>query len=423
MAATAALLTQSTMRSQSQPAGAAAPQSKSRPAQPPRQQAATASGSSSANASAQAAVVKEYCSTCHNDRVKTGGLSLENADLSRVGEKPALWEKVVRKLRAGLMPPPGVRRPDLESYERLTVWMENELNRNALGKVNPGAMGAVHRLNRMEYARAVKDLLDVEINPADLLPTDDSSDGFDNQADTLTTSSTLLEAYVKAASQISKIAVGRWTAPAESTYIPPEDTSQEHYIEGLPFGTRGGMLVRHTFPSDGEYRFYIQSLNNGTVIPGEQLIVTVDGVTAKSYDWDSLGAPNPFLNNRIEMHLDFRMPVKGGAHDIGVTFLQTNNRPSLDIYRHFSRSTLDNYTVRGYTYYPAVGYLKIAGPFDATVAKDTPSRRRIFLCRPAIANAERPCAHRLIPNPARRALRGADHRDAGAPGFSTTGYR
>jgi hypothetical protein len=332
-------------------------------------------------------------------------LSLENADTAHIGEDPKLWEKVVRKLRAGLMPPPGIRRPDAESYDRLTAWLENELDRSAAGKVNPGTVGAIHRLNRIEYARAVKDLLEVEVNPAELLPVDDSSDGFDNQADTLTTSSTLLEAYVKAASQISKIAVGRWTSPAESTYIPPEDTSQEHYIEGLPFGTRGGMLVRHTFPSDGEYHFYIQSLNNGTVIPGEQLIVTVDGVTTKSFDWDSLGAPNPLTNNRIEMHVDFKMPVKAGAHDLGVTFLQTNNRPSLDIYRHFSRSTLDNYTVRGYTYYPAVGYLKIAGPFDAMVAADTPSRRKIFVCRPANAAEERPCAERIVATLARSAFR------------------
>jgi hypothetical protein len=210
---------------------------------------------------------------------------------------------------------------------------------------------------------------------------------------------------VKAASQISKIAVGRWTSPTESTYIPPDDTSQEHYVEGLPFGTRGGMLVRHTFPSDGNYHFYIQSLNNGTIIPGEQLVMTVDGVTMKSYDWDSLGAPNPLTNNRVEMHVDFAMAVKGGAHDIGVTFLQTNNRPSLDIYRHFSRSTLDNYTVRGYTFYPAIGYFKIAGPFDATVAADTPSRRKIFICRPAHAGQERPCAERIISILARRAFR------------------
>jgi len=349
--------------------------------------------------------MNEYCVTCHNDRGRTGGLSLESADLSHIGEKPELWEKVVRKLRAGLMPPPAVRRPDLESYERLTTWLENELDRSAVGNVNPGSMGGIHRLNRIEYARAVKDLLDVEVNSADLLPVDDSSDGFDNQADTLTTSSTLLEAYVRAASQISKIAVGHWTSPAESTYIPPEDTSQEQYLEGLPFGTRGGMLVRHTFPSNGEYHFYIQSLNNGTVIPGEQLIVTVDSITTKSFDWDSLGAPNPLTNNRIEMHVDFRMPVKAGAHDIGVTFLQTNHRPSLDIYRHFSRSTLDNYTVRGYTFYPAVGYLRIAGPFDATVAADTPSRRKIFVCRPANRAEERPCAERIVSTLARRAFR------------------
>src|ERR1041385_6834631 len=144
IAATVALLTQSAMRSQPQSVRAAAAQS-------PRQHAAPASPSPSANASSQGALMKEYCGTCHNDRLKVGGFSLENVDVSRVGANPELWEKVVRKLRAGLMPPPGIRRPDLESYERLTVWLENELDRSAAGKVNPGAMG-IHRLNRIEYA-------------------------------------------------------------------------------------------------------------------------------------------------------------------------------------------------------------------------------------------------------------------------------
>ncbi|HJT86410.1 MAG TPA: DUF1592 domain-containing protein [Bryobacteraceae bacterium] len=399
LAAAAVVLT---LRLASQPvADAAPPQGKARAAEQSRPPAVA---SAPANAAAEQALIKQYCVGCHNDKVKTGGLSLESADLSRVGEKPELWEKVVRKLRAGLMPPPGMRRPDWESYQGLAVWLEDQLDRSATGKINPGAMG-IHRLNRIEYADAVHDLLNVEINPADLLPVDDSSDGFDNQADTLTTSSTLLEAYVKAASQISKIAVGRWNSPAESTYVPPDDTSQENYIEGLPFGTRGGMLVRHTFPTDGEYHFYIQSLNNGTNVPGEQLLVTVDGVTLKSFDWDSLGAPNPLNNNRVEMHVDFRMPVKAGAHDIGVTFLQTDDRPSLDIYHHFSRSTLENYTVRGYTFYPAVGYLKIAGPFNPTGAADTPSRRKIFICRPSSPAEERPCAERIISTLARHAFR------------------
>ena len=362
-----------------------------------------APGTNSSATSVQRALLDQFCVGCHNQTARTGGLALDNADVGRAGENPQLWEKVVRKLRAGVMPPPGMRRPDPAAYEALTVWLENALDRSAAGRPNPGAMG-IHRLNRTEYAKAVYDLLDVEVNAAELLPVDDSSDGFDNQADTLAISPALLEAYVNAAAQISRVAVGRWTAPAESVYIPPADTSQEHYIEGLPFGTRGGMLIRHTFPSNGEYHLYIQSLNNGTNVPGEQLIVTIDGETVKSFDWDSLTVIS-LNNSRAEQHVDFSVAAKAGTHAVGVTFLQTNNRPSLDIYHHFSRSTLENYTVRGYTYYPAVGYVRIVGPFNAAGATDTPSIRKIFDCRPSGAKDEPACADQIISTLARRAFR------------------
>ena len=368
-----------------------------------RPQAQLQRAPAASTASAQQALIDQYCMSCHNQDAKAGGLVLNSADLPRVAENAELWEKVVRKLRAGLMPPPGVRRPDAASYEALTVWLENSLDRGAAARPNPGTLG-LHRMNRTEYANAVRDLLDLEIDAADLLPVDDSSDGFDNQADTLSISPTLLEAYVKAAAQVSRVAVGRWTAPTEKVYIPPADTSQEHHIEGLPFGTRGGMLLRHTFPADGEYHFYIQSLNNGTNVPGEKLIVTVNGETVKSFDWDSLTVRTT-NNNRAEQHVDFRVPAKAGTHTVGVTFLQTNSRPSLDVYRHFSRSTLENYTVRGYTYYPAVGYVRIAGPFEANGATDTPSIRKIFDCRPADASQEQSCAQQIISRLARRAFR------------------
>ncbi len=356
-----------------------------------------------AGVAGQRAVIDQYCVGCHNQRARTGGLALDGADLALVGQNAELWEKVVRKLRAGLMPPSGSRRPDPARHEALTAFLENELDRSAAGRPNPGAMG-IHRLNRTEYAKAVYDLLDLEVNAAELLPVDDSRDGFDNQADALTVSPTLLEAYVRAAAQISRTAVGRWTAVTEGTYVPPPDTSQEHFVPGLPFGTRGGMSIRHSFPADGEYRFYIQSLNNGTNIPGEQLIVTINGETVKTLDWDSLTVIT-LNNSRAEQHVDFSLPVKAGTHTVGVTFLQTNNRPSLDSYRHFSRSTLENYTVRGYTYYPAVGYVRIVGPLNPAGATDTPSIRKIFTCRPSNASEEAACANQIISALARRAFR------------------
>jgi hypothetical protein len=354
-------------------------------------------------ASSASAVLNEYCVSCHNQTLKTGGLALDNADLARVGQNAELWEKVVRKLRAGLMPPPGRRRPDPPAYDALTLWLENELDKGAAARLSPGAKG-MHRLNRTEYARAIYDLLGMEVNAAELLPTDDSRDGFDNQADALAVTPTLVEAYVKAAAHISRVAVGRWTSTTEGIYTPPSDTSQEHHIEGLPFGTRGGMLIRHNFLADGEYRFSIQSLNNGTNVPGEHLIVTVDGDVVKTFDWDAQTVIT-LNNSRPEQHMEFRTPVKAGTRAVGVTFLQTNNRPSLDIYHHFSRSTLENYTVRGYIYYPAVGYVKITGPFNAAGATDTPSIRKIFECRPSSPRDEPACADQIISKLARRALR------------------
>jgi mono/diheme cytochrome c family protein len=364
---------------------------------------AQATGAKAAPLETQRALLNQYCVTCHNQTLKTGGLTLDNVDLAHVPEKAELWETVVRKLRAGLMPPPGMRRPAPQAYDALTVWLENELDKNAVARLNPGGMG-MHRLNRTEYRKAIHDLLGLEVNAEELLPVDDSRDGFDNQADALAVSPTLLEAYVRAAAQISRMAVGRWTSTTEGVYVPPSDTSQENHIEGLPFGTRGGMLIRHNFPADGEYRFYIESLNNGTNIPGEQLIVTLNGETVKSLDWDAQTVTS-LNNSRSEQHMEFRSAVKAGTHTVGVTFLQTNNRPSLDIYRHFSRSTLENYTVRGYIYDPAVGYVKITGPFNATGATDTPSIRTVFECRPSSARDETACADRIISKLARRAFR------------------
>src|SRR6202790_5627759 len=193
------------------------------------------------------ALLDQYCVTCHNDKLRTANLSLQKLDLATVGDHPEVWEKVVRKLRAGLMPPPGIRRPPLAEYDGLRDWLENEIDRKAAGRVNPGSI-VLHRLNRTEYANAVRDLLDLEIDATTLLPPDDSARGFDNVAGSLTISPTLLEAYTTAATRIARMAVGYWKTPTVSAYVAPGDTSQNLHIEGLPLGTRGGMLIRHTFP-------------------------------------------------------------------------------------------------------------------------------------------------------------------------------
>src|SRR5262245_20587668 len=186
-----------------------------------------------ASAATQRALLDQYCVTCHNDRIKRANLTLEKLDLTTAGDHADLWEKVIRKLRAGVMPPPGVRRPPLAEYEALRDWLEAEVDRKAAGHTDPGSV-ILHRLNRTEYANVIRDLLDIEIDPAVYLPTDDSARGFDNVAGSLTISPTLLEAYTTAAARISRMAVGYWKSPTEANYIAPGDTSQNQHIEGLP---------------------------------------------------------------------------------------------------------------------------------------------------------------------------------------------
>jgi len=208
----------------------------------------------SASVSAQQAVITQYCVTCHSERAKAAGmdsarkLTLDNLDLGHVSQSPETWERVVRKLRAGMMPPSGARRPEPATLRGFITYLENELDRTAAEHMPPPGL---HRLNRTEYGNVIRDLLDLEIDPAKYLPSDDSTHGFDNIAGALGLSSTLVEAYVSAAQKISRLAIGEPTTPSLVVYRTPEDTSQDYHIEGLPFGTRGGMLIRHVFPSDG----------------------------------------------------------------------------------------------------------------------------------------------------------------------------
>ena len=245
--------------------GPASAQVTSGPTTAQRSPEGAALGTAAPSAAAERALLDQYCVTCHNDKTKTANFSLQNLDLATVGDHPELWEKVVRKLRAGLMPPPGVRRPPLAEYEGLRDFLEAEIDRKAAGRLNPGSI-VLHRLNRTEYANVIRDLLDLEIDATTLLPPDDSARGFDNVAGSLTISPTLLEAYTTAAARIARMAVGYWKTPTESAYIAPGDTSQNQHIEGLPFGTRGGMLVRHNFPADGEYTFSIQNFGLGSIM-------------------------------------------------------------------------------------------------------------------------------------------------------------
>src|SRR2546422_3360403 len=355
-----------------------------------------------ASATAQRALLDQYCVTCHNDRTRRANLTLEKLDLTTVGDNPQLWEKVVRKLRAGVMPPPGMRRPELTAYTGLTEWLEGQIDRQA--KVNPGTI-VLHRLNRAEYANAVRDLVDLEIDPATLLPADDSSRGFDNVAGSLTLSSTLLESYANAAGKVARMAVGYWKTPTERTYIAPSDTSQEYHIEGQPFGTRGGIVVNHVFPADGEYKFSLKEFVLGPYIGDEQIELNINGERTQLFEWNNLKGGNGGGDGDTGGGLEITVPVKAGTHRVGVTFVATNYRPSLDPAKHYARSTLENSRIAGFTNYPEVGLLKIQGPFNALRPVDSRSISKVFTCRPSSATQEEACAREIVTRLTRRAYR------------------
>src|SRR5437867_3591492 len=350
----------------------------------------------------QRALLDQYCVTCHNDRTKRANLSLEKLDLAtHVGENPQFWEKVVRKLRAGVMPPPGMRRPDFTAYTGLTEWLETEIDRKA--KTNPGTK-VLHRLNRAEYANAIRDLLDIEIDPATLLPPDDSSRGFDNVAGSLGLSPTLLESYANAAGKIARMAVGYWKTPTERTYIAPIDTTQEYQIEGQPFGTRGGMVVSHVFPADGEYKFSLKEFILGPYIGDEQIELNINGERTQLFEWNNLKVGNPGADGDTGGGLEITVPVKAGTHNVAVTFVATNYRPSLDLAKHYARSTLENSRIAGFTNYPEVGLLKVQGPFNALRPVGSRSLSKVFTCRPSSVSQEEACAREIVTTQVRRML-------------------
>jgi len=360
-------------------------------------------GQGGASATAERALLDRYCVTCHSDKLKTANLSLQNLDVSAAGDHPEVWEQVIRKLRAGMMPPPGMPRPPLAQYEQLRDWLEAQIDRKAAAHPNPGSV-VLHRLNRTEYANAIRDLLDLQVDVSTLLPPDDSARGFDNVAGSLTISPTLLEAYTTAATRIARTAVGYWKSPTAAAYIAPPDSSQNQHIEGLPFGTRGGMAVRHAFPSDGEYHFSVQNLGIGRFIPGETLEFLIDNekVTTREYKGVGLSANN---SSDRDGEIDISLPVKAGTHTVGVTFLATNYRPSLDYIRQYERKSLEDNPIPQLEYHPAVGILRIQGPFNPAEPQDSRSLRKVFTCHPASEAQESACAKEILTTLMRHAYR------------------
>jgi len=398
------------------------------PQQPP-------ASASSVAASPHQATLDRYCATCHNDRVKAGGLVLAGLDAARPASDAATWEKVVRKLRGRMMPPAGLPRPDETTYNALVSDLESSLDAAAASHPNPGRTDTFRRLSRVEYQNAIRDILDLDVDVSALLPKDDASHGFDNVANG-ELSPTLLERYLAAAQKVSRAAVGGpLPSPASHVVILPSDLTQEDHLEGLPLGSRGGTAVSYNFPLEGTYEIQIRlSRDRNENVEGltepQQVELTLDGQRVQIFGVK----PNRnqsgiyYADEAVDKDLHTRIHVSAGPHEVGVTFPrktfaleETERQPSL---AHFNMDRHPRVQIALYS-------VSIAGPFDAGTVTETPSRRRLFVCKPNFrdsgsgtrdsknsspGDAEDGCARQIVSSVARRAFRrGVTAADIDAP--------
>ena len=394
---------------------------------------------------AQQAFIAQYCVTCHNQGLQTGGLVLETADLGDVSADAETWEKVARKLHGGLMPPPGAPRPDRTASETFVSWLEARLDRAASAQPNPGRTETFHRLNRAEYRNAVRDLLGLDIDVASLLPADGSSYGFDNIAGVLQVPPTLMERYLTAAKNISRAAIGTPpSAPNYDVFRVPADLPQDDRLDGLPFGTRGGTLIRYNFPGDGEYTIRVRLAREavgagGVDVPRydvpQHLEVALDGerlqvFTLPATDRADLAprVPNPRPTrdqardeqppqpqprryrqadrSLVDADWQVRFFAEAGPRDVSVTFL--NRVPAL--LESLNEPYLHPYPAGGETLWGSrkgayLGRVDISGPFQVRGRGDTPSRQQIFRCYPVDSSEEPACARTILSTLTRRAYR------------------
>jgi hypothetical protein len=359
----------------------------------------------------QRALLDRYCVTCHNDRLKTAGLILEKADLAHPPEGAEVWEKVIRRLRAGTMPPAGMPRPDKAAANTLASYLENSIDAAAAAKPSVAGMGP-RRMNRTEYANAVRDLLGVNVDASTLLPADDENAGFDNVG--LKTSPILLERYMSAAWNVSRLAVGDGSIqPSEWNFRARPDLSQNAHIPGLPLGTQGGLITKHVFPLDGEYEFRVKlwrtAFDNirGLEEP-HQVEITVDGerVYLGSFggaeDYAASAKSGGEAAEAMDNRLVARAPVKAGEHTLAITFLTKGDFLTYDRLQPFERTTEDILNFYGR---PHLDRLIVKGPFNAKAGGDTASRRKIFVCRPTKPADEIPCARKIIGGLTKQAFR------------------
>jgi hypothetical protein len=356
-------------------------------------------------------VVKQYCTGCHNDKTKSGQLSLASYDVAKADQTPDVTEKMIRKLRAGMMPPPGARRPEPAVLNAFVSSLENSVDAAAAVRPNPGRR-VFQRLSRAEYARSVRELLDVEVDVNAFLPPDTISFGFDNMSEVQGMSPTLMEGYLRAASRISSVAVGDKTAsPTEFTVKVPRTQSQMQHVEGTPYGTRGGVSLTYTFPADGEYTFRVMlhSIPTGELYGSvssrnEQIEIAINGERAALMDI------NYKMDERDANGMNITTPrihVKAGPQHVTAAFIQHFEGPVDDLVAPIDYTLADTEVgdAVGITTLPHLRDFSITGPFAVTGVSDTPSRRRIFTCRPLSSSDEIPCARRIVTGLVGRAYR------------------
>jgi hypothetical protein len=367
-------------------------------------------------AAEQTALVKQYCTGCHSERGKAGGLSLAGFDASTIDQHGEVAEKIIRKLRAGMMPPSGARRPDAAVLTAMAAAFEARMDHIAAVKPNPGSR-PFQRLNRAEYAAAVKDLLDVDVDVTTYLPPDTISHGFDNVADSQSFSPTLMDGYLRAASQISRLAVGDRNATATSaTYKIARSSSQMRRVDGAPMGTRGGISVMHTFPADGHYilktSLHYEPLGglvgrNSMTAYGltEQVEFSVNGERVAIFDLNTRMSETDPKNS-----LDLQTPpvhIKAGPQRVTAAFVQRLDGPVDDLLMPLENTLADVSITFGVTMLPHLRDFTVQGPSDVTGVSDTPSRLKIFSCRPTTAAEEESCAAEIIKKLSTQAFRGA----------------
>jgi mono/diheme cytochrome c family protein len=345
------------------------------------------------------AVVRRYCVTCHNETRKSsaGGLSLATFDVAHAAQNADVAERMIRKLQAGFMPPPSLPRPDAATFAALIATLETQIDTAAAAKPNPGVR-TFQRLNRPEYARTIRDLLALDVDAGSWLPLDTKSANFDNIADAQALSPTLLEAYLNAAAAISRMAIGDRHAPTiDATYTTPLYMSQHpwDHVEGAPYGTRGGMVVEHAFPADAEYIFEID-LVSGSNARYEDIDISIDGERVALIEYETGPAGGADGRGAVPMHSE-PILVKTGQHNVAATFLRHQDGPYEDLIRPHDWSFAGGGSGGpGITTLPHVKDVIVKGPYRATGISETPSRQRIFSCRPTLPSEERACARQVV---------------------------